>query len=146
MDVVRALAIALSVTFLVWVGAVTYAATRLITHNWPLFVNWRQQPRASRVQMALWIAVPGVKLWLLWMRGVVLSTLIFNPDALAVAPFIVTQAVFVLPLVLLMVALELWWICDLAYGQQLGDRVWRGLIWGGAMAGAGALAISEWVL
>lgn len=146
MDVVRALAIALSVTFLVWVGAVTYAASRLISNNWSLFANWREQPRTTRLEMALYIAVPGVKLWLLWSRGVILWTLLFNPEALAAGPFIVTQAVFVLPFVLLMMALELWWICDLAYGPQIGDRVWRGLIWGGAMLGAAALAISEWAL
>lgn len=128
-DIARSIGITMSMMFLVWVGAVAYASSRLIWANWREIIDWPRQPREQRVTLALWISVPGMKFWLLWMRSVDTWSLITtdrppNPHSLAGLPF-----------ALVILSLMVWWVCDRSFGQERGDRVTKWLLFGGAGIG-----------
>lgn len=141
METVRAISIGLSLTFLIWAGAIGFLSSRLVWANWSLFMNWRKQPRDTQVNMALWLGLPGIKAWMFWMRAVLLWTLITTPSVIYVTPFAIVQSIIVLPIVLSFLALVLWYVCDRAYGADRGDRVWWWLTLSGIGMGDMAAAL-----
>jgi hypothetical protein len=142
MEIVRACTIGLSVTFLIWVAAIGITSSRLVWANWSLFRTWRKQPRKTQVNMALWLSLPGLKIWMAWMRGVLLWALITKPAVVYITPFAVLQSVIVLPVAMAFLALMLWYVCDRAHGAEVGDRMWRRVIAGGLCIGAGSTCLS----
>lgn len=126
------LVVGLSAIFLLWVTAIAVASTTLVWSNWKLFVTWRHQARETRLRMALWLAIPLLMYGLIWMRGIAIwhyAVVYYVPD---VSLF---QMLVYLPVILVALALILWWICDRTFEAARGDRIWCLLVWSGLALG-----------
>lgn len=128
----RSIVAGMLVVIVLWVGAVAYASSRLISVNWPLLKTWCRQPRETRVRLALWLGVPTMKV----------AILLFASHALwsvATGGYVsdgqVARGLVTAPLVLLATLLLLFWITDRSYGPERGDRLWRALMFSGVALG-----------
>lgn len=142
----KAFIIALSAPFLIWVAAILFSSTGLISRNWKLFRTWRQQGRRTRLKLALWAAVPLLMAGLLWMRSVAVINYILVPQCCPT--FSIIQIAIYMPLILVSLALTLWWVCDMHFSgeEAAADQMWRWLMYLGLGAAAVTLALSWWWL
>ncbi len=125
--------VGLSVIFLLWVAAILAASSKLIWSNWREFVSWRGQDREMRLRMALWVAIPLLMAGLLWMRAVA----VWHYVAVYGIPLISLIQMFVyLPVILVSLALILWWVCNRTFDAVGGDRAWLILVISGFIIGA----------
>jgi hypothetical protein len=128
--------VALSAVFLLWVGAIFVASSRLVWGNWPLFRKWRQQDRETTVKMALWLAIPVLMGCSFWMRSIA----IWHYAAVYGIPTLSLVQMFIyLPAILAALAGILWWACDRTFnpqktiaGAEQADRICRWILWAGA--------------
>lgn len=136
------LVVGLSAVFLLWVGAILIASSKLVWSNWEVFLRWRKQDRETRLKMALWLAIPLLMSGLIWMRLIA----IWHYAVTKGIPLGTMIQIFVyMPVVLFSLALILWWICDRTFSSPDGDRAWLALVSSGGIIGATATALSYYV-
>jgi hypothetical protein len=121
----RSLIAGMLAAIVLWVGAVAFASFRLILMNWHLFVGWRRQTRETRVRLALWLAVPLMKVAILLFCAHALWDL---ASGRYVSDLAMVRGMVTAPLVLVSAVLMMWWIADRALGAERGDLVWWRLI------------------
>jgi hypothetical protein len=141
--------VALSTVFLLWVGAIFIASSRLVWGNWPLFRNWRQQDRDTTIKMTLWLAIPVLMGGLFWTRSIA----IFHYAAVYGIPLLSLVQMFIyLPAVLAALAGILWWVCDRTFNQDKtiagAERADRVCLWiiGAGVALAACTFLLTWLL
>lgn len=128
--------VALSTVFLLWVGAIVVASSRLVWGNWSLFRKWREQDRETTVKMALWLAIPVLMGGLFWMRSIAVW---HYAVVYGIPTFSLVQMFIYLPAILAALAGILWWACDRTFnpqktivGAEQADRICRRILWAGA--------------
>lgn len=131
----RDFVVGLSAIFLLWVGAIVYASSRLVSRNWHLYRNWRTCDRDTRIKMAMWLAIPMLMVGIMWQRSVALYAI--STDAWTTNFGIYSSGAY-LVLALCSLALLLFWAFDRTYGGKRGDTLWCRLMWSGLALGAGA--------
>lgn len=135
------LLIGLSATFLLWVGAVLWASSRLVYMNWSLYRVIRNIDRDTRVKMALWLAIPMLMAGIMWQRAFAFYAAIFD---LWTTNFGITGTLIYLFDALAALALALWWAFDRTYGPRKGDLLWCRLMWMGVLLGGVVSLLSWW--
>jgi len=130
----------MSATFLVWVGAVAWASSRLVWRNWELYQHWASIDRDTRVKMALWLAIPMLMVGIMWQRSVAFYAI---GTGQWVSEFGVFSTIFYLSIALIALALALWWAFDRTYGPARGDTIWCRVMWTGLGLGA-VMSVLSW--
>jgi uncharacterized membrane protein YedE/YeeE len=109
-----------------------FVSSQMVWENWHLFRAWRKQSRETRVRLALWLAIPLMKLGLFLFAGHGLWLWITRHPA---TEYLLGRTVLVLPLVITACLLLLWWAFDRSFGAEKGDRLWRLMVIAGVILG-----------
>lgn len=137
----RDLIVGMSAAFLLWVGAIAYASSRLVSRNWLMYRNIRREDRDTRVKMALWAAIPMLMVGIMWQRTVALYAI---ATGIWITDFGLVSSLAYLSVALVSLAMILWWSFDRTYGARRGDVLWCRLMWSG-IAIAASTSILSWV-
>lgn len=136
--------IGLSAVFLLWVGGIFIASTKLVWDNWQLFRRWRAQPRTMRLRMAMWLAIPLITCGLFWMRSVAVWNYLTVVNCCST--MVIVQMLTYMPFILAAFGLILWWVFDRTfaarYSEEFADQLWYAYITFGLIMGVVAAAAS----
>lgn len=140
--------IALSVTFMFFVGVIFITSTKLVARNWRLYWQWCVVKRSTRVKLCLWLGVPLVMGGLLWMRGTAMYNYLVVSGCCPRAT--VVQMLTYMPMILSGLAMFLYWICDCIFNWR-GDEDGPGAVaadsaWLLFMVGGIALGVATYVV